>query len=90
MKHVFNTLILLALLATPAVAADSWNEGDGDGGWFGGDWDEGDGAAGYPVEYRRYRWFDGYVEEFRDGNCKVERRWEGDGDYREERECDGD
>jgi hypothetical protein len=33
---------------------------------------------------------DEYREEFRIGNCKVEREWERDGDYREERECDDD
>jgi hypothetical protein len=33
---------------------------------------------------------DEYKEEFRIGNCKVEREWERDGDYREERECDDD
>ncbi len=33
---------------------------------------------------------DEYKEEFRVGNCKVEREWERDGDYREERECDDD
>ena len=33
---------------------------------------------------------DEYKEEFRVGNCKVEREWERDGDYKEERECDHD
>lgn len=28
-----------------------------------------------------------YKEEFRDGNCKVERKWERGGDYKEERKC---
>ncbi|WP_425462819.1 hypothetical protein [Methylibium rhizosphaerae] len=28
-----------------------------------------------------------YKEEFRDGNCKVERKWEKDGEYKEERKC---
>ena len=33
---------------------------------------------------------DEYEEEFRVGNCKVEREWERDGEYREDRECDQD
>ena len=28
-----------------------------------------------------------YKEEYWDGNCKVERKWEGNGDYKEERKC---
>lgn len=28
-------------------------------------------------------------EEFWDGNCKIERKWEKDGDYKEERKCGG-
>lgn len=28
-------------------------------------------------------------EEFRDGNCKVERKWKKDGGYKEERKCEG-
>lgn len=30
-----------------------------------------------------------HKEEYRDGNCKVERKWEKDGGYKEERKCDG-
>jgi surface antigen len=28
-----------------------------------------------------------YEEQYRDGNCRVKRKWEKDGDYKEEREC---
>ena len=28
-------------------------------------------------------------EEYWDGNCKVERKWEGNGEYKEERKCRG-
>lgn len=28
-------------------------------------------------------------EEYWDGNCKVERKWEKSGEYKEERKCDG-
>jgi surface antigen len=31
-----------------------------------------------------------YKEEFRDGNCKIERKWEKNGDYKEEVKCKGD
>lgn len=30
-----------------------------------------------------------YKEEFRTNGCKVERKWERDGDYKEEIKCDG-
>jgi hypothetical protein len=30
-----------------------------------------------------------YKEEFRDGNCKIERKWEKNGDYKEEVKCKG-
>lgn len=30
-----------------------------------------------------------YKEEYWDGNCKVERKWEKNGDYKEERKCEG-
>ena len=33
---------------------------------------------------------DEYKEVFWVGNCRVEREWERDGDYNEERECDHD
>ena len=29
----------------------------------------------------------GWKEEYWDGNCKVERKWEGNGEYKEERKC---
>ena len=30
-----------------------------------------------------------YTEKYREGNCKVEKKWEKDGSYKEERKCDG-
>ncbi|MGE5525231.1 MAG: hypothetical protein ACM3SS_16070 [Rhodospirillaceae bacterium] len=30
-----------------------------------------------------------YKEEYWDGNCKVERKWEHNGKYKEERKCEG-
>lgn len=40
--------------------------------------------SGKRREHRRER-----KEEFRQGGCKVERKWEKNGDYKEERKCDG-
>jgi hypothetical protein len=51
-----------------------------------GDEDRAHGRRDHRVEVND----DEYEEEFRVGNCKVEREWERDGDYREERECDQD
>lgn len=30
-----------------------------------------------------------HKQEYWDGNCKVERKWKGNGDYKEERKCKG-
>jgi hypothetical protein len=38
----------------------------------------------------RWRHGDGeWKEEYRDGDCKIERKWERGGEYKEEVECDG-
>lgn len=43
-------------------------------------------------KHEKHHGHDRYVakEEYWDGNCKVERKWERDGDYKEERKCKGD
>ena len=74
MKSALALVIALMLLSVPAFAQPG---------------DEGDRAHGrrdHRVEVND----DEYEEEFRVGNCNVEREWERDGDYREERECDQD
>jgi hypothetical protein len=88
MKQILAALAVFTLLNSPAFAADPWNGEYDDHSSWNGDWDEEQGPDGYSQEYRRYYAFGALVEEFRDGDCKIERRWERDGDYREERECD--
>ena len=41
--------------------------------------------------YKHERHYSGgeFKEEFRDGNCKIERKWERNGSFKEERKCDG-
>jgi hypothetical protein len=76
MKAILLALAIIAL-GSP-VLADPWKDESGKGRWrYGGppvydyDYDHGD---------REYK------EEFRVGNCKIERKWEG-GEYKEERKC---
>lgn len=69
----------MALLSAPAIA-DPWKDESG---------------HGKRDEYsrrdddRRYADRREAKEEFWDGNCKVERKWERNGDYKEERKCEG-
>ncbi len=67
------------------------NDESGKGRWRGdyryehrgrGYWDDDRGRGPREYAYRRE-----YKEEFWDGRCKVERKWERNGDYKEERKC---
>jgi hypothetical protein len=40
-------------------------------------------AASFAIIMREYK------QEFRQGNCKIERKWERDGGYKEEVKCKG-
>jgi hypothetical protein len=44
------------------------------------------GDRGY---YRSYNQDREYKQEYRQGNCKVERKWERNGEYKEETKCKG-
>jgi hypothetical protein len=74
MKLALAIVTALTLLSVPAFA-DPGKEND-----------RAHGRRDYRVEVND----DQYKEEFRVGSCKVEREWERDGDYKEERECDDD
>jgi hypothetical protein len=74
MKSALPIATALMLLSAPAFA----DPGDRD--------DRAHGRRDYRVDVSD----DEYEEEFRIGNCKVEREWDRDGDYREERECEQD
>ncbi|WP_236843308.1 hypothetical protein [Bradyrhizobium icense] len=53
---------------------------------------EGRGYEGRGYEGRGYRAYNmdrEYKEEYRRGNCKIERKWERDGGYKEETKCKG-
>jgi hypothetical protein len=39
--------------------------------------------------YRAYNMDREYKQEYRQGNCKIERKWERNGEYKEERKCKG-
>jgi len=71
--------MIAALMAlTGAAAADPWKDESGKGRWRG---DYGYGG-GYRHHYARE-----YKQEFRRGGCKVERKWERGGEYKEEIKC---
>ncbi len=89
MKSIVAVLALLVVMSGSATA-NPWVLDGGDGGWWNGDWrfDEDHGPYRQDRGYRGHpTLFGGYEEEIWDGDCKIERKWEGDGDYREEREC---
>ena len=78
MKMILPALTVLALVSGPAFADPDQDE-SGKGRW-GKHWDRGDDYARYDREYK---------EEFWVGNCKIERKWEPNGGYKEERKCEG-
>jgi hypothetical protein len=72
-------LVIAALLAlTGTVSADPWKDESGKSRWRGEYRDD------YRGHYARE-----YKEEFRRGDCKIERKWERGGEYKEEIKCKG-
>jgi hypothetical protein len=80
MRLLLNVLVALALLSAPACA-DPWKDKKGHGHWGGEYGDE------YPDRGRPYAYEPGRKEEFWDGNCRIERKWKGNGEYKEKRKC---
>jgi hypothetical protein len=74
MRTVLSTLAIMGLLSGAALA-DPWKDESGKHGWK---YHPSDGYAAYDREHK---------EEFWIGNCKIERKWEPDGSYKEERKC---
>lgn len=72
-------LMVLPVLAGPALA-DPWKDESGKGRW-----------GGYDRRYdRSYGHYDrDYKQEFYRGPCKIERKWERNGEYKEEIKCKG-
>jgi hypothetical protein len=64
------------MLAISTASADPWKDESGKGRWRGGYYGEPRGH--YAREYK---------EEFRQGGCKIERKWERSGEYKEEIKC---
>jgi hypothetical protein len=74
-----SAILIAALMALPsAAAADPWKDESGKGRWRG---EYRDNSRGH---YARE-----YKEEFRRGDCKIERKWERSGEYKEEIKCKG-
>jgi hypothetical protein len=75
MKRAFVAICAMTVLAGPALA-DPWKDESGKGWWRDGD-------------RRAYSESREYKQEFRQGNCKVERKWGRHGEYKEEVKCKG-
>ncbi len=80
MRPILSLLFPLVLLSTPAVA-DPWKGESGHERW------RGEHHGEYRGRGPRYAYGNDFEEEFWVGNCKIERKWERDGDYEEERKC---
>ena len=90
MKRTAAAIALLVVLGSPAFANPPWDVQHGYHGWWNPGWHSGEhhgpyhnvqGTKGHPTL------FGGYEEKFWVGDCRIERKWEHDGEYREEREC---
>jgi hypothetical protein len=78
MKHLFAICGVVSLLISPAFA-DPWKDESGKGRWDAYDRGYGRSYGSYDREYR----------EFYRGPCKIERKWERNGEYKEETKCKG-
>lgn len=79
-------LALVCMATAPAALADRDKDESGHGrNWHAYDRDDDDDGKRRGHAYGHER-----KEEYRDGNCKIERKWEKNGDYKEERKCKGD
>ena len=77
MRYGLIAICAATLLSGPAFA-DPWKDESGKSRWGGG-------RGGY----RAYNMDREYKQEYRQGNCKIERKWERDGGYKEETKCKG-
>ena len=87
MRYALIAICAATILSGPAFA-DPWKDESGKGRWG----YEGRGYEGRGYEGRGYRAYNmdrEYKEEYRRGNCKIERKWERDGGYKEETKCKG-
>ncbi|MCK1639282.1 hypothetical protein IVA95_17125 [Bradyrhizobium sp. 157] len=77
MKCAIAGMAVLATLVGPALA-DPWKDESGNGRW------RHDRGA-----HRAYNYDRDYKQEFYRGPCKIERKWERNGEYKEEMKCKG-
>jgi hypothetical protein len=90
MKTIVTVAALLVALGGPVSANPPSGTPNGNVGWWDPAWNTGEyhgpyrhvqGYEGHPTL------FGGYEEKFWIGDCRIERKWDHDGEYREEREC---
>ena len=76
MKHAFLAICAMTLVSGPAMA-DPWKD------------ESGKSRRGYERGHRAYNMDREYKQEFHRGPCKIERKWERNGEYKEEIKCKG-
>lgn len=76
MRYGLAAMYALTMLAGPALA-DPYKDESGKGRW------------GHDRGQRAYNMDREYKQEFRQGNCKIERKWGRSGEYKEEIKCKG-
>ena len=88
MKIIVGAVALLFILGSPAYSADPpWGSANGYNGAWNPAWNNGEYHGPYPPAqgYEGHpTLFGGYEEKFWVGDCRIERKWEHDGEYREE------
>jgi hypothetical protein len=91
MKVLGWTAVLILVGWAGSATADPDKDESGKGRWRGGYERSYDGPGrGYGYGYERpRRERRAFKEEYDDGRCKVERKWERNGEYKEERRCRG-
>ena len=90
---VATLLALTSLAWAGSASADPWKDESGHG-RRSGEYSRNDMGGGHRRDREdrsdRYARQDReYKQEYNDGNCKIERKWEKGGDYKEEIKCKG-
>jgi hypothetical protein len=89
MKVIGLTAVLILVGSAGSASADPWKDESGKGRWRGGYERSDDGPSrGYRYERPR-RERRAFTQEYDDGRCKVERKLERSGEYKEEVKCRG-
>ncbi len=73
MKRYLSGIVAALIVFSFTAHADPWKD------------ESGNGQGGNYRDNRSHE----YKTEYRDGRCRIEKKWEGNGEYKEERKCKG-